>query len=153
MRLTHDAEADAAYVYLVDEINRGEVASSHVADIPMDRAALTVDLDADGRAPGLTRPDDRTAPLDEPLLEQARLRGLAGTVAALEGDEQSAAHAELDFFERVEVVRFAVVVRLARGAAGPLSRLICSSSAARSNVMSSTDSPRGIVAFVVPSVT
>lgn len=53
MRLTHDAEADAAYVYLVDEISRGEVASSHVGDIPMDRAALTVDLDADGRVLGI----------------------------------------------------------------------------------------------------
>lgn len=53
VRLTHDAEADAAYVYLVDEINRGEVASSRVADIPMDGAALTVDFDADGRVIGI----------------------------------------------------------------------------------------------------
>ena len=53
VRLTHDAEADAAYVYLVDEIDRGEVASSRVADIPLDRAALTVDFDANGRVLGI----------------------------------------------------------------------------------------------------
>ena len=39
VRLTHDAEADAAYVYLVDEINRGEFASSRIADISLDRAS------------------------------------------------------------------------------------------------------------------
>jgi uncharacterized protein YuzE len=49
MRLTHDSEADAAYVYLVDEIGRGEVASSCIADIAMENAALTVDFDAEGR--------------------------------------------------------------------------------------------------------
>jgi uncharacterized protein YuzE len=53
VRVTHDAEADAAYVYLVDEIARGEVADSRVADIPLDRAALTVDFDADGRVLGI----------------------------------------------------------------------------------------------------
>lgn len=53
MRLTHDAEADAAYVYLVDEIARGEVASSRVADIPMENAAMTVDFDANGLVLGI----------------------------------------------------------------------------------------------------
>jgi uncharacterized protein YuzE len=53
MRVTHDAEADAAYVYLVDEIGRGEVAKSHVADIALENAALTVDFDSNGRVLGI----------------------------------------------------------------------------------------------------
>ncbi|MEQ4209777.1 DUF2283 domain-containing protein [Actinopolymorpha sp. B9G3] len=53
MRVTYDAEADATYVYLVDEIARGEVANSRVADIPLENAALTVDFDANGRVLGI----------------------------------------------------------------------------------------------------
>lgn len=53
MRVTHDAEADAAYVYLVEKIHRGEVAHSRAARIKLDRAALTVDFDADGRILGI----------------------------------------------------------------------------------------------------
>jgi uncharacterized protein YuzE len=53
VRVTYDAEADAAYVYLVDEIARGDVAETQVADIPLDQAALTVDFDADGRVLGI----------------------------------------------------------------------------------------------------
>lgn len=53
MRITHDAEADAAYVYLVDAIGQGEVAYSRIAGITMNRAALTVDFDADGRILGI----------------------------------------------------------------------------------------------------
>lgn len=53
MRVTHDAEADAAYVYLVDEIDRGEVANSYVAGISLENAALTVDFDANGRVLGI----------------------------------------------------------------------------------------------------
>lgn len=53
MRVTHDVEADAAYLYLVDEINRGEVATSRVAGIALENAALTVDFDANGRVLGI----------------------------------------------------------------------------------------------------
>ena len=53
VRLTHDAVADAAYVYLVDEIDRGEVASPQIAGIPLDRATLIVDFDASGRVLGI----------------------------------------------------------------------------------------------------
>lgn len=53
VRFTHDAEADAAYVYLVDEINSGGVAVSRVANILMDRASITVDFDTDGRVLGI----------------------------------------------------------------------------------------------------
>lgn len=48
MRATHDAEADAAHVYLVDVIDRGEAAKSRVADIALKNAAVTVDFDAIG---------------------------------------------------------------------------------------------------------
>lgn len=53
MRMTHDAEADAAYIYLVDQVSRGEVAYSRVANIPLDRAALTIDFDEGGRVLGI----------------------------------------------------------------------------------------------------
>lgn len=53
VRITHDAEADAAYVYLVDEINRGEVAYSRFARIKLEHAELTVDFDANGRILGI----------------------------------------------------------------------------------------------------
>jgi uncharacterized protein YuzE len=51
--MTHDCEANAAYIYLVEEIDRGEVARSCVADVAMDNAAITVDLDAEGRVLGI----------------------------------------------------------------------------------------------------
>jgi len=53
MRLTHDEEADAAYIYLVDEIARGEVAASRLARIPLEGASLSVDFDAHGRLLGI----------------------------------------------------------------------------------------------------
>jgi uncharacterized protein YuzE len=53
MRVTHDSEADAAYVYLVEHISRGEVAHSHAADIALENAALTVDFDANGCVVGI----------------------------------------------------------------------------------------------------
>lgn len=53
MRLTHDAEANAAYVYLVDHIDRGEVAFTRMADIPLDGASLSVDFDTSGRILGI----------------------------------------------------------------------------------------------------
>jgi uncharacterized protein YuzE len=51
--MTHDSEANAAYIYLVQEIDRGEVARSCVADIAMDNAAITIDFDAEGRVLGI----------------------------------------------------------------------------------------------------
>jgi len=53
VRVTHDSEANAAYIYLVEEIGRGEVARSCVADIAMDNAAITIDFDAEGRVLGI----------------------------------------------------------------------------------------------------
>jgi uncharacterized protein YuzE len=51
--MTHDSEANAAYICLVEKIDRGEVARSCVADIPMDNAAITIDFDAEGRVLGI----------------------------------------------------------------------------------------------------
>jgi uncharacterized protein YuzE len=51
--MTHDSEANAAYIYLVEEIDRREVARSCVADIAMDNAAITIDFDAEGRVLGI----------------------------------------------------------------------------------------------------
>jgi uncharacterized protein YuzE len=51
--MTHDSEANAAYIYLVEEIDRGEVARSCVADIALDNAAITIDFDAEGRVFGI----------------------------------------------------------------------------------------------------
>jgi uncharacterized protein YuzE len=51
--MTHDADANAAYIYMVDEIAPGEIAHSRVADIPMDNTAITVDFDAEGRVLGI----------------------------------------------------------------------------------------------------
>src|SRR5690606_5496635 len=63
----------------------------------------------------------------------------------------------LAFVPALPAVFFAVVFfaapRAPRFGAGPFARLIASSSTARSNVISSGFSPRGIVAFVSPSVT
>jgi len=50
--MTHDSEANAAYIYLVEEIHRGEVARSCVADIPMANAAITIDFDSEGSPTG-----------------------------------------------------------------------------------------------------
>jgi uncharacterized protein YuzE len=53
VRMTYDSEANAAYIYLVDQIDRGEVGRSCVADIAMDNAAITIDFDAEGRILGI----------------------------------------------------------------------------------------------------
>jgi uncharacterized protein YuzE len=53
VRMTHDADSNAAYIYLVDEIAPGQIANSRVADILLDNAAITVDFDADGRVLGI----------------------------------------------------------------------------------------------------
>ena len=51
--MTYDSEANAAYIYLVEEIDRGEAVRSCVADIAMDNAAITIDFDAEERVLGI----------------------------------------------------------------------------------------------------
>jgi uncharacterized protein YuzE len=53
VRTTYDPEANAAYVYLVESVKPGEVAYSRHANIALDRAAITVDFDEDGRVLGI----------------------------------------------------------------------------------------------------
>jgi uncharacterized protein YuzE len=51
--MTYDSKANAAYIYLIDKIHRGEVARSFFADIAMDNAAITVNFDAEGQVLGI----------------------------------------------------------------------------------------------------
>lgn len=45
MRLTYDAEADAAYLYVVDSIGFGEASDTRVTDVHLEGASIIVDLD------------------------------------------------------------------------------------------------------------
>lgn len=53
MRFTYDVEADAAYLYLIDEISRGQVRRSAWVPVRLEDAALTVDFDEHGQALGV----------------------------------------------------------------------------------------------------
>jgi uncharacterized protein YuzE len=53
MKITYDADADAAYVYLVDSIPTGGVAQTRSAMLELDRAFIAFDFDADGKILGL----------------------------------------------------------------------------------------------------
>jgi uncharacterized protein YuzE len=49
-RISIDTTADAAYVYVVADIDDDEAAQSYVVDVP--GGEITIDLDADGRLLG-----------------------------------------------------------------------------------------------------
>ncbi|MGN6415266.1 DUF2283 domain-containing protein [Flexivirga sp.] len=53
MRISHDREADAAYVYLVDPIGRGEAVRTHVVDLPFHPNSITLDFDVNGHLLGM----------------------------------------------------------------------------------------------------
>jgi len=53
VRLTYDVEADAAYVYLVASIGSGEVEETRHCLVELDRAAINLDFDIDGRLLGI----------------------------------------------------------------------------------------------------
>jgi uncharacterized protein YuzE len=53
MRLTYDREADAAFLYLVDEIRPGEVKKSQWVPLRMKGASVIVSLGEDGCALGV----------------------------------------------------------------------------------------------------
>lgn len=53
MRLTHDSEADAAKIYLVDFIQPGGVARSHVCDVELTDCAVILDFDATDKLIGI----------------------------------------------------------------------------------------------------
>ena len=46
MRLTHDPEADAASIHLLDSIQPGGVARSHVCDVELTGCSVILDFDA-----------------------------------------------------------------------------------------------------------
>jgi uncharacterized protein YuzE len=53
LRVTYDEEANAAYIYLVPEIERGGVAGTVPVDGGDDPWMVNLDLDSDGRIIGL----------------------------------------------------------------------------------------------------
>ena len=53
IRMTYDPEADAAFVYLADPIERGAAVSSSTLNRPLDSAAVIASFDADGRLLGI----------------------------------------------------------------------------------------------------
>jgi Uncharacterized conserved small protein len=53
MRMTYDPEADAAYVYLVDEIGAGEVERTVPVDPVEIGGMINLDFDADGYLLGI----------------------------------------------------------------------------------------------------
>ena len=53
MRMTYDAEADAAYFYIVDPIGPGEAVESHPVNASLSGAAVIASFDADKRLLGI----------------------------------------------------------------------------------------------------
>lgn len=53
MRFTYDSEADAVYLYLVDEIHSGQVKSSQLVPLRIKGASATVSFDESDRALGV----------------------------------------------------------------------------------------------------
>lgn len=53
MRMTYDESADAAYIYLVDVISRGEVAQTRFCDVYFEHGSVQLDLDTQGRLIGI----------------------------------------------------------------------------------------------------
>lgn len=51
--MTHDPEADAAYIYLSDPIEPGGVSQSRVLDHYTTGASVTLDFDGDNRLLGI----------------------------------------------------------------------------------------------------
>lgn len=53
MRITCDSVANAAYIYVVDEIGPSEAVRSDVSDIELKNAAIICDFDSDDRLLGM----------------------------------------------------------------------------------------------------
>jgi uncharacterized protein YuzE len=47
-RITYDAEANAAFIYLKREIGPGEVARTHMCDVQVDQGAIILSFDPAG---------------------------------------------------------------------------------------------------------
>ena len=53
MKLTYDPEVDAAYLYLVPSIGRGEVVRTISSMLEMDRSFVAFDVDSEGKILGI----------------------------------------------------------------------------------------------------
>lgn len=53
MRITYDADADAAFVYLVDVIGAGQTARSQMCDLEIREGAVILALDAEDHLLGI----------------------------------------------------------------------------------------------------
>jgi uncharacterized protein YuzE len=70
VRVTYDPDADAAYIYLVDEIGPGEVERTCLAMVELDRASISLDFARRGQLVGIeVLGASRVLPLE--TLEQA----------------------------------------------------------------------------------
>ena len=73
MRITYDPKADAAYIYLVDEIRPGGVARTYPCDPREVNGQINLDFDSEGRLLGIEVLDARRK-LPEDLLRGAPLK-------------------------------------------------------------------------------
>jgi uncharacterized protein YuzE len=53
VRFTYDPDADAAFIYIVDQINPGQAARSEMCDLEIREGAVILVLDADERLLGI----------------------------------------------------------------------------------------------------
>jgi uncharacterized protein YuzE len=53
MKVTYDSAADAAYIYLVDRIDAGEVAKTYPCDPREVNGEINLDFDSQGRLLGI----------------------------------------------------------------------------------------------------
>ena len=53
MRMTYDQGSDAAYIYVVESIDRGAVAETRICETPKLGTSVNVDFDSEGRLLGI----------------------------------------------------------------------------------------------------
>lgn len=73
MRIEYDAQVDAAYIYLVEQISAGAVAKTYPCDPLQVNGEINLDFDADGRLLGI-EVLDASRFLPKQLLEDASVR-------------------------------------------------------------------------------
>jgi len=53
MRMTFDPDADAAYIYIKDHLDFGEVKETHLVDVQVQEGAVILGFDEEGRLVGV----------------------------------------------------------------------------------------------------
>ena len=53
MRITFDPDADAAYIYIKDQLGFGEVKETHLCDVQAQEGAVILAFDEEGRLVGV----------------------------------------------------------------------------------------------------